>query len=30
MAIYYGAADTCSALCYANIDEVLDYVKANA
>ena len=30
MAIYYGAADTCSALCYADVNEMLDYVKSNA
>ena len=29
MAIYYGAADTVSALAYAQVDEMLDYVKAN-
>ena len=30
MAIYYGAADTVSAVCYAKADELVEYVKANA
>ena len=30
MAIFYGAADTFSAVAYANIDEIIAYVKANA
>jgi beta-1,4-mannooligosaccharide/beta-1,4-mannosyl-N-acetylglucosamine phosphorylase len=30
MAIYYGAADTYTALAYANVDEIIEYVKANA
>ena len=29
MAIYYGATDSCTALAYAWVDEVLDYVKSN-
>jgi len=30
MAIYYGAADTCTALAYAFADEIIAYVKTNA
>ena len=30
MTIYYGAADTCSAVAFAHLDELLDYVKAHA
>jgi beta-1,4-mannooligosaccharide/beta-1,4-mannosyl-N-acetylglucosamine phosphorylase len=30
MAIFYGAADTFSAVAYANVDEIIAYVKANA
>ncbi len=29
IAIYYGAADTCTGLAFCNADEVVDYVKAN-
>jgi beta-1,4-mannooligosaccharide/beta-1,4-mannosyl-N-acetylglucosamine phosphorylase len=29
MAIYYGATDTYTALAYAYVDEILDYVKEN-
>ena len=30
LAIYYGAADSCTALAYANVDEIISYVKAYA
>jgi beta-1,4-mannooligosaccharide/beta-1,4-mannosyl-N-acetylglucosamine phosphorylase len=30
IAIYYGAADTCTALCFTQVDEVIDFVKANS
>ena len=30
MAIYYGAADTCSAVAYAHAEEVIAYVKENS
>jgi len=30
IAIYYGAADTVVCLCFAQVDELIDYVKANA
>lgn len=30
MAIYYGAADTCVALSYAYIDELIEYIKSNS
>lgn len=30
MAIYYGCADTTTGLCYGNVQEVVDWVKANA
>jgi len=30
MAIYYGSADTYSAVAYANVDELIAYVKENA
>lgn len=30
LAIYYGAADTYSALAYAKADELIDYIKANS
>jgi predicted GH43/DUF377 family glycosyl hydrolase len=30
MAIYYGAADTVVALAFAQVDELVDWVKANA
>jgi beta-1,4-mannooligosaccharide/beta-1,4-mannosyl-N-acetylglucosamine phosphorylase len=30
LAIYYGAADTVTALAFARIDEVLDFLRANA
>jgi beta-1,4-mannooligosaccharide/beta-1,4-mannosyl-N-acetylglucosamine phosphorylase len=30
IAIYYGAADTYSALAYAHIDELVSYIKANS
>jgi beta-1,4-mannooligosaccharide/beta-1,4-mannosyl-N-acetylglucosamine phosphorylase len=29
MAIYYGAADTYSAVAYANVDEIIQYIKNN-
>ncbi len=29
-AIYYGAADTFSALCFCRLDEVVDFIKANS
>ncbi len=30
MAIYYGAADTVTALAYARVDELVDFVKETA
>ena len=30
MAIYYGAADTCTAVAYANVDEIIAYVKKHS
>jgi beta-1,4-mannooligosaccharide/beta-1,4-mannosyl-N-acetylglucosamine phosphorylase len=30
MAIFYGAADTFSAVAYANVDEIIAYVKENS
>lgn len=30
LAIYYGAADTYTAIAYANVDEIIAYVKENA
>jgi beta-1,4-mannooligosaccharide/beta-1,4-mannosyl-N-acetylglucosamine phosphorylase len=30
IAIYYGAADTCTALAFARVEELLDYIKANS
>lgn len=30
LAIYYGAADTCTCLCFAYVDEILDFMKANS
>ncbi len=30
LAIYYGAADTYTCLCYAQVDEVIDFLKANS
>lgn len=30
IAIYYGAADTCTALAFAQIDELIEYIKANS
>lgn len=30
LAIYYGAADTYTAVAYANVDEIIAYVKENA
>jgi beta-1,4-mannooligosaccharide/beta-1,4-mannosyl-N-acetylglucosamine phosphorylase len=30
LAIYYGAADTCTALAYANLGEVIEFTKANS
>jgi beta-1,4-mannooligosaccharide/beta-1,4-mannosyl-N-acetylglucosamine phosphorylase len=30
IAIYYGGADTVTALAFAKIDEVLDFVKSNS
>jgi beta-1,4-mannooligosaccharide/beta-1,4-mannosyl-N-acetylglucosamine phosphorylase len=29
IAIFYGSADTYTALAYANVDEILDYIKNN-
>lgn len=29
LAIYYGAADTVVALAFAQVDEVIDYIKSN-
>ena len=30
LAVYYGAADTCTCLAYAKIDEVIEFTKANS
>ena len=30
IAIYYGAADTCTAIAFAQVDEVIDYIKNNS
>lgn len=30
LAIYYGAADTCTCVSYANINELIDFTKANS
>src|ERR1035438_8238957 len=30
IAIYYGAADSCTALAFCQVDELLDYMKANS
>jgi beta-1,4-mannooligosaccharide/beta-1,4-mannosyl-N-acetylglucosamine phosphorylase len=30
LAIYYGAADTCTCVAYANIDELIEFTKANS
>jgi beta-1,4-mannooligosaccharide/beta-1,4-mannosyl-N-acetylglucosamine phosphorylase len=30
LAIYYGAADTYTAIAYAQVDEIIAYVKENA
>ncbi len=30
IAIYYGAADTCTALAFAQIDELIEHIKANS
>ncbi len=30
LAIYYGAADTCTGLCFAFVDEIMDFLKANS
>lgn len=30
LAIYYGAADTCTSLCFAYVDEIMDFVKNNS
>ena len=30
MAIYYGAADTVTAMCFAHVSEMVDFVKTNA
>ncbi len=30
IAIYYGAADTCTALAFTQVDELIDYIKANS
>ncbi len=30
IAIYYGGADTVTALAFAKLDEVLDFVKSNS
>jgi beta-1,4-mannooligosaccharide/beta-1,4-mannosyl-N-acetylglucosamine phosphorylase len=29
IAIYYGAADTFTAMCFCQADEIVDFVKAN-
>jgi beta-1,4-mannooligosaccharide/beta-1,4-mannosyl-N-acetylglucosamine phosphorylase len=30
MAIYYGCADTVTGLCFAQVDELIDFIKANS
>lgn len=30
MAIYYGTADTCTALCFSTVDRLVDYIKKHA
>ena len=30
LAIYYGAADTCSAVCYGRVEEIVDFIEANS
>jgi beta-1,4-mannooligosaccharide/beta-1,4-mannosyl-N-acetylglucosamine phosphorylase len=30
IAIYYGAADTCTAVAFTQVDELLDYIKNNS
>ena len=30
IALYYGAADTCTALCFCQVDEVLSFLKKNS
>ncbi len=30
LAIYYGAADTCTCLCFAYVDEIMDFLEANS
>lgn len=30
LAIYYGAADTCTSLCFAYVGEIMDFLKANS
>jgi len=30
IAIYYGAADTCTAVAFAQVDELIDYIKNNS
>jgi beta-1,4-mannooligosaccharide/beta-1,4-mannosyl-N-acetylglucosamine phosphorylase len=30
MAIYYGAADTCTAVAFAQVDELIDFVKRHS
>ncbi len=30
IALYYGAADTCTCLCFCRVDEVLEFLKANS
>jgi beta-1,4-mannooligosaccharide/beta-1,4-mannosyl-N-acetylglucosamine phosphorylase len=30
IAIYYGAADTVTCLCYAQVDELIDFIKSNS
>ena len=30
IAIYYGAADTCTALAFTQVDKLLNYIKKNS
>jgi beta-1,4-mannooligosaccharide/beta-1,4-mannosyl-N-acetylglucosamine phosphorylase len=30
ISIYYGAADTCTALAFTQVDELIDYIKKNS
>ena len=30
IAIYYGCADTVTGLCFCQVDEVIDFIKANS